>query len=230
MTVHQLSRRTMLRGLGVSMALPWMESLRVWGDETAGEKDASQAPTRMAILFAGCGFHRHEWWAKGEGTSMELGKVLASAERLSGPDDCSFAACTMPKRSKETSTVRKRATLLSGAPLVGRGHDSLRHQCRSGRGAADRPSDETAEPGAGLREVESVGAQELLDAVQLAHFLEQPDHADAAGSLSGTWHSTSCSRTGAARATRACSDAVLTDAKDFRRDISHRSAESLMST
>ena len=74
---YQLSRRTMLRGLGASIALPWMESLRVWGDEAATRKKASQAPTRMAILFAGCGFHKQEWWARGEGKSMELGKVLA---------------------------------------------------------------------------------------------------------------------------------------------------------
>jgi len=30
----------------------------------------------MAVLFAGCGFHRHQWFAKGEGKDMELGKVL----------------------------------------------------------------------------------------------------------------------------------------------------------
>ena len=76
MTSSKISRRTILRGLGVSMALPWMESLPAWGDETAASKSAGQAPTRMAILFAGCGFHRHEWWAKGNGASMELGKVL----------------------------------------------------------------------------------------------------------------------------------------------------------
>ena len=70
------SRRTMLRGLGVSMALPWMESLRVWGDEAKGKEPGSQAPTRMAILFSGCGYHRNEWWAKGSGKEMELGKVL----------------------------------------------------------------------------------------------------------------------------------------------------------
>ncbi len=76
MTTNKISRRTILRGLGVSMALPWMESLPAWGDETSASKSAGQAPTRMAILFAGCGFHRHEWWAKGSGASMELGKVL----------------------------------------------------------------------------------------------------------------------------------------------------------
>jgi hypothetical protein len=66
----------MLRGLGVSVALPWMESLKVWGDETKGKEPGSQAPTRMAILFSGCGYHRTEWWAKGQGAEMELGKVL----------------------------------------------------------------------------------------------------------------------------------------------------------
>ena len=73
---QQLSRRTMLRGLGVSMALPWMESKRVWGDDTESSQSSSEAPTRMAILFSGCGYHRNEWWAKGEGSEMELGKVL----------------------------------------------------------------------------------------------------------------------------------------------------------
>ena len=76
MTSSRLSRRTVLRGLGVSMALPWMESLPVWGHEPSARKSTGQAPTRMAILFAGCGFHRHEWWAKGTGADMELGKVL----------------------------------------------------------------------------------------------------------------------------------------------------------
>lgn len=66
----------MLRGLGVSVALPWMESLKVWGDEAKGKEPGSQAPTRMAILFSGCGYHRNEWWAKGQGADMELGKVL----------------------------------------------------------------------------------------------------------------------------------------------------------
>lgn len=67
----------MLRGLGVSMALPWMESLRVWGDDPSRGSSASEAPTRLAVLFSGCGFHSKEWWAKGQGKAMQLGKVLS---------------------------------------------------------------------------------------------------------------------------------------------------------
>jgi Protein of unknown function (DUF1552) len=74
--VRQISRRTMLRGVGVSMALPWLESLRVWGDEPAGREAASAAPVRVAVLFAGNGFHSKQWWAEGAGSNMKLGAVL----------------------------------------------------------------------------------------------------------------------------------------------------------
>src|SRR6266540_5062719 len=78
MTTHSFSLRTFLRGVGVTMALPWLESLTVWGDTPpAGVMPASEAPVRLAVLFAGNGFHSKEWWAKGEGSQMELGKVLA---------------------------------------------------------------------------------------------------------------------------------------------------------
>jgi hypothetical protein len=70
------SRRTMLRGLGVSMALPWLESLNVFGDEPSASKPTGEPPVRLAVFFAGNGFHTKEWWAKGEGVAMELGKVL----------------------------------------------------------------------------------------------------------------------------------------------------------
>jgi hypothetical protein len=77
MITHPFSRRTFLRGVGVTMALPWMESMPVWGDTPAGPVASSEAPVRLAVLFSGNGFHSREWWAKGEGRQMELGKVLA---------------------------------------------------------------------------------------------------------------------------------------------------------
>lgn len=57
------------------MALPWLESLPVWGDDKP-KNDASEPPVRFACLFSGNGYHSKEWWAKGEGANMELGKVL----------------------------------------------------------------------------------------------------------------------------------------------------------
>jgi len=58
------------------MALPWLESLNVWGDTPVANPPSSEAPVRLAVLFSGNGFHSKEWWAKGEGKNMELGEVL----------------------------------------------------------------------------------------------------------------------------------------------------------
>jgi hypothetical protein len=78
MITHRFERRTFLRGLGVTAALPWLESLNVWGDEpTRSDKPSSEPPVRLCVTFSGNGFHSQEWWAKGEGRNMELGRVLA---------------------------------------------------------------------------------------------------------------------------------------------------------
>jgi hypothetical protein len=59
------------------MALPWLESSRVWGDEsTVRAQVGSEPPIRLAVLFCGNGFHSGEWYARGAGKEMELGKVL----------------------------------------------------------------------------------------------------------------------------------------------------------
>ena len=70
-----LSRRAILRGVGVSMTLPWLESLKSWGSQNLSD-ETSQPPVRCVCLFSGNGFHPKEWWARGEGAQMELGKVL----------------------------------------------------------------------------------------------------------------------------------------------------------
>ena len=69
----EISRRTFLRGVGVTMALPWLESVPVWG---AGAAGAAAPPKRFAALFQGNGINANHWSAKGAGTEMELSKTL----------------------------------------------------------------------------------------------------------------------------------------------------------
>ncbi len=110
----------MLRGLGVTMALPWLESLRVWGDEPASSQKSSDAPVRLAVLFSGNGFHSKEWWAKGEGKQMELGQVLAPLndyrERMLLIHGLFNAEAT-----KGNIHSSQTGNLLSGAPLASGG-------------------------------------------------------------------------------------------------------------
>ncbi len=72
----RVSRRTFLRGAGVAMALPWMESTSVWGAALAGNGAPGPFPKRFAALFMGNGINSKHWWAKGSGAQMELGKSL----------------------------------------------------------------------------------------------------------------------------------------------------------
>jgi hypothetical protein len=65
-----ISRRTFLRGVGVTIALPWLESISVWGDTPVAY------PKRFAALFMACGINSDHWWARGAGAEMELGKSL----------------------------------------------------------------------------------------------------------------------------------------------------------
>src|SRR5262245_63209452 len=77
MTFSRISRRTLLQGVGVSMALPWLEPLPVWGQEPGPKGDAPTLPRRFAALFMGNGISPNHWWAKGEGAAMELSQSLA---------------------------------------------------------------------------------------------------------------------------------------------------------
>ena len=116
----QCSRRRMLQGIGVSMALPWMESLRVWGDLNIEPKQASQAPTRMGILFSGCGYHSREWWAKGEGKNMKLGKVLKPLEEFR-EKMVFIRGLYNAEALKGNIHSSQTGNLLSGAPLASGG-------------------------------------------------------------------------------------------------------------
>jgi hypothetical protein len=117
---HQFTRRAFLRGVGVTMALPWMESLTVWGDEPRVAKPASEAPVRLAVLFAGNGFHSKEWWAKGEGAQMELGKVL---QPLASMREKMLFVRGLFNAEAQKGNIHSSQTgnLLSGAPLASGG-------------------------------------------------------------------------------------------------------------
>jgi hypothetical protein len=72
------NRRHFLRGAGVALALPWLESLPLKGAATAGSKP----PLRFACLYFSNGVEPEHWWAKGRGAEMELGPVLHAMKPL----------------------------------------------------------------------------------------------------------------------------------------------------
>jgi hypothetical protein len=66
----KFNRRAFLRGAGVTVALPLLESFPSFAGTPAA------APKRFAVLFMGNGINADHWWAKGAVAAMELGKSL----------------------------------------------------------------------------------------------------------------------------------------------------------
>lgn len=75
-----INRRRWLRGTGVLVGLPWLESIPVWGQETTAK--SSPIPERFGVMFMACGVHPNNWWAKGSGSEMELSSCLQPLEPL----------------------------------------------------------------------------------------------------------------------------------------------------
>jgi hypothetical protein len=116
----KLSRRAMLRGLGVSIALPWMESLTAAGEPAGAGAAAAAPPLRLAVLFAGNGFHSKEWWAEGSGGEMKLGKVL---EPVADFREKMLLVKGLYNEQARKGNIHSSQTgnLLSGAPLASGG-------------------------------------------------------------------------------------------------------------
>ncbi len=74
----RISRRAVLRGAGVAVALPWLESLPAFGDPTA----PAVFPKRFGVMFMGNGINENYWSAEGSGADMKLSKTLSPLEPL----------------------------------------------------------------------------------------------------------------------------------------------------
>jgi hypothetical protein len=79
-----LSRRKWLRGAGVVVGLPWLESMPVWGQSSDSSDPVGEFPKRFGVMFMACGVHPEHWWAKGSGKEMELSRCLQPLDGLQG--------------------------------------------------------------------------------------------------------------------------------------------------
>ena len=208
----------MLRGLGVTMALPWLESLRVWGDEPAASQKSSDAPVRLAVLFSGNGFHSKEWWARGEGKAMELGKVL---EPLADFRERMLLIRGLFNAEALKGNIHSSQTgnLLSGAPLASGG------EIRSGTSIdqllAQRYGHSTKVPSLVL------GCEKSNPSVHKNYSMLYSSHISWSSPTTPTpleiYPALAFDRLfkdGAQRGDKSVLDAVLADASDIRRQIS----------
>jgi hypothetical protein len=70
MSRFTLNRRTLLRGAGAAIGLPWLEAM------AAPKSDPGKGPVRMAALYMPNGVHEYMWTPKGEKRDFELSPTL----------------------------------------------------------------------------------------------------------------------------------------------------------
>src|SRR5579859_7628055 len=138
-----IDRRTVLRGVGVAMALPWLEAIPFCGSESASNKPSSAPPRRFAALFMGNGISPGHWWAKGNGVEMELSRTLEPMEPFKSRLNVISGlfnkhATGVGIHPGQTGNILSGAALQKGAVLKG--------GVSVDQVLADRFGDETAQP------------------------------------------------------------------------------------
>jgi hypothetical protein len=76
-----VSRRTLLRGAGASLALPWLETMGRAADAANGA-NLTEPPLRMAFLFVPNGTRPDHWTPPGDGEDFEITPHLKPFEGL----------------------------------------------------------------------------------------------------------------------------------------------------
>lgn len=76
-----LSRRTILRGMGTALALPWLESICPVARAAGTDSPAAKPPVRMGFFYVPNGMHMADWTPKGEGELKELSPTLSQLSK-----------------------------------------------------------------------------------------------------------------------------------------------------
>jgi hypothetical protein len=75
--MKQLSRRSLLRGAGVALGLPWLEAMAPRAAAAAGNN-----PVRMAVLYMANGVNTSMWTPEGTGRDFRLSPTLEPLQDL----------------------------------------------------------------------------------------------------------------------------------------------------
>jgi len=115
---NRITRRAILRGAGVTLTLPWLESFAA----NAGALGGEAFPKRFCVVFLGCGVNEDHWGAEGDGPEMKLSKSLSPLEPLKNKINVihglfNKGAMGLGIHPPQTGSLLTGATLTKGAVL-----------------------------------------------------------------------------------------------------------------
>lgn len=71
-----INRRSMIRGMGAALALPWMESIRSTAHAATRAASSSKPPVRMCFWYVPNGVHLPAWFPERNGALIDLPETL----------------------------------------------------------------------------------------------------------------------------------------------------------
>ena len=113
------SRRLFLKAAGLSMALPWLESVSALA---SGNKSLAQASVRFVATFFPLGVNTHEWGAHGSGLKLKLKSSLKPIEVIKEKVNI-LQDLSHPNLQKLRGHAGKVSAFLTGEP-GGRDHSA----------------------------------------------------------------------------------------------------------
>ena len=139
-TKKHLSRRTFLNGVGVTIALPFLESMVPAGTPLA--QTAATGRTRFGAIYFPHGATMDKWTPAADGTNFDLTEILQPLDAVPRPDE-------HHQRPEPSAGLRRRLGDVEPQPVGrdvperrprgSRAPGASRHHDGSGRRAEDRP-------------------------------------------------------------------------------------------
>ena len=215
-----ISRRTVLRGAGVAMSLPWLEAMAPGAASMPPE-----FPKRFGVLFMGMGVHEDHWSATGQGADMVLSKTLEPLEPIKQKINVVDGLFNKNATGQGIHPAQT-GNLLSGSPLSSGG--SIRSGTSVDQLVAQRIGHQTKVPSLVL------GCEKANPSVHKNYSMLYSSHISWSSPTTPTplevypslaFDQLFKDRT--QRGDKSVLDAVLADANDFRRDISRRDQQKL---
>ncbi len=126
MAFRPLSRRSALKGMGVSIALPFLEAMRPQGrGETKDKAGSSGPPRRLVWVYFPNGALMQNWKPTGEGRDFKLGRTLSALEPFKS-QMIVFANLADPKARGGGAHACTMPSYLSGASVFKTQGDDIR--------------------------------------------------------------------------------------------------------
>lgn len=114
---RRLSRRTVLRGAGVGIGLPWLEAMGPVAAAASAAGDTA-APLRLAFLYIPNGIAMDNWTPKAEGPLGELPEILQEVKDHAGDINVISGLAQRPASGNPGAHARAMATFLTGVPVL----------------------------------------------------------------------------------------------------------------